>query len=228
MNSAVAKALSPSRERVGRGAAFILAATLALTACTYEPQPPPAANNAEPVAAPSRPPAAAPSTAPAPATATALTAEGWEPLKIGMTRAEITAALGPDANPEAVGGPEPEACDQYRPARGPQGMLVMVEDGRLTRISLIRAAKVKTDRGLGLGVPATAVRAAYGAKVQSTPHKYGDPPQEYLTVWAKGGGPADRLVPENSRGIQYEVNESGKVCAIHAGGPSILYVEGCS
>jgi hypothetical protein len=106
-------------------------------------------------------------------------------------------------------------------------MLLMVEAGRLTRISLIREAKVKTDRGLGLGVPAAAVRAAYGGKVGATPHKYVEAPAEYLTVWAKGGGPADQAVPPHSRGIQYVVDQTGKVATIHAGGPSILYVEGC-
>lgn len=157
-----------------------------------------------------------------------LTAQGWGPLTIGMTLAEITAALGPDAEPNAVGGADPESCDQFRPERAPEGMLLMVEDGRLTRISLIREAKVKADRGLGLGIAAAEVRAAYGDKIQSTPHKYGEPPQEYLTVWVVGGGPADGIAPPGSRGIQYEVNLSGNVGAIHAGGPSILYVEGCA
>jgi hypothetical protein len=145
-----------------------------------------------------------------------------------MTRAAITAALGEDSNPEAVGGADPEQCDQYRPARAPEGLLIMVEQGRLTRISLIRDSAIKTDRDLGLGATPAAVRAAYGDRLQASAHKYGEPPQEYLTVWAEGGGPADRIVPPHSRGIRYEVDGAGKVGAIHAGGPSITYVEGCS
>jgi hypothetical protein len=156
-----------------------------------------------------------------------LTAEGWGPLRIGMTLAEITAALGPDADPQAVGGAEPESCDQFRPQRAPQGMLLMVEAGRLTRISLIPQAKVKTDHGLGLGATAAQVRAAYGGKLEATPHKYVDAPAEYLTVWAKGGVAADGAVPDYSRGIQFVVDATGEVGTIHAGGPSILYVEGC-
>jgi len=58
--------------------------------------------------------------------ANALTATGWGPLRIGMTMAEITTALGPDANPNAVGGPDPESCNQFRPERAPEGMLLMV------------------------------------------------------------------------------------------------------
>ena len=51
---------------------------------------------------------------------TLLTAEGWDGLRIGMTRAEVVAAAGEDANPEAVGGPEPEMCDEFRPADAPE------------------------------------------------------------------------------------------------------------
>ena len=203
-------------------------AMIVLAGCSQQPAQEPEqapAEQQQPTAAPVQP---APAPTPQPAAADVLTAEGWGPLKIGMTRAEITKALGPDANPQAAGGADPEQCDQYRPARAPEGMLLMVEKGRLTRISLTRDATVKTDQGLALGANAAAVRAAYGARLHSTPHKYGEPPQESLTVWAKAGGPADQLVPPNSRGIVYEVDTAGKVGMIHAGGPSILYVEGCS
>ena len=99
---------------------------------------------------------------------------------------------------------------------------------RLTRISLIRDAKVKTDKGLALGGTPAQVRAAYGAKLQSGPHEYEAAPAQYLVAWDKGGGPLTGKIPPNSRGIVYEVNATGKVGAIHAGGPSVLYVEGCS
>jgi hypothetical protein len=157
-----------------------------------------------------------------------LTADGWGPLKIGMTLAEITQAMGPDSNPEAVGGPDPESCDQFRPERAPEGMLVMVENKRLTRISLIRDSTVKTGQGLGLGATPAQVRAAYGPALRSGPHKYVESPAEYLVAWTNAGGPIDGTVPPDSRGINYEVDGTGKVNAIHAGGPSILYVEGCA
>ncbi|MBA3576343.1 MAG: hypothetical protein H0W39_01835 [Sphingomonas sp.] len=211
------------------GSCLSAVACLTLAACSTgeEPQ---AANNAVVAQAPAISPL---DTSPPPRVPgdengyLPLTAEGWGPLKIGMTLAEIIEKMGPDSDPEAVGGPDPESCDQFRPARAPEGMLVMVEDGRLTSISLIRQAKVKTDRGLGLGATAADVRATYG-KLEVTPHKYVEAPAEYLTAWAKGGGPTDAPAPPGSRGIQYEVNASGNVGAIHAGGPSILYVEGCA
>lgn len=159
--------------------------------------------------------------APHPGGPAVLTAEGWGPLRIGMTRAEVVAAAGEDANPEAVGGPEPEVCDELRPREAPAGMRVMLEQGRLTRISVARNAEVRTPEGFGVGSPAAEIRTAYGARAEATPHKYLDAPAEYLTVWTVAAeGPA-------ARGIVYEIGTDGRAAQVHAGSSSIRYVEGC-
>jgi hypothetical protein len=180
-------------------------------------------------AAPPAIPAAAPAPAPAPTAEPVLTADGYGPLRIGMTRAEVVKAVGEDSDPEAVGGPDPEACDEFHPGRAPKGLLVMIEAGRLTRISLVRDSKVKTDRGLGLGATAAAVRAAYGPALSAEPHKYEDKPAEYLTFRTKdapkGAGAATLAT---ARGMLYEIGSKGTVQRISAGGPSIQYVEGCA
>ncbi|MEZ6022369.1 MAG: hypothetical protein R3C16_02910 [Hyphomonadaceae bacterium] len=165
----------------------------------------------------------------APVDANALTANGWSPLRIGMTRAEVVAALGEDANPDAVGGPEPDVCDQFRPVQAPEDMLLMLENGVLTRISLVRNATLRTDRGFGLGDSADAIKAAYGDAAIVSPHQYQEAPAEYVTVWTVGGPASARGYTEdpNARGIRYEIGGEGTVEAIHAGGKSIQYVEGC-
>lgn len=178
---------------------------------------------APPSAAP--PPAAPAQPTPAPTDTAALTVEGWGPLRVGMSRADIEAALGADPDPGAVGGPDPESCDQFRPKRAPEGVLVMVEDGRLARISLMRGADIATDRGLRLGDDAAKVRATYGGSILAAPHAYLSPEGGYLTAWARGGG-ADVRDPA-ARGIRYEIGADDRVTAIHAGGPAIQYVEGC-
>lgn len=152
---------------------------------------------------------------------TPLTATGWGPLRIGMTRDEVVAAAGEDANPQAVGGPVPEACDEFRPMRAPAGLLVMVEQGRLTRISLGAGSTVKTGEGFGVGDPASAIEAAYGARAVTSPHKYVPAPAEYITVWMNAPSGPD------ARGIVYEIGPDGRVDHVHAGSPSIRYVEGC-
>jgi hypothetical protein len=171
----------------------------------------------------------APSTSPvAPAAdPNILTAEGLGPARIGMSLADLTAAWGADSNPEAVGGAEPETCDQFHPTGAPEGVMVMVQNGKLTRISLIRDAKVKTDRGFGLGDQGLAIKQAYGGAIMAHPAKYEPAPAEDLISWARGGSTGYVEDPA-ARGVRYEVDGTGKVTAIHAGDPSIQLVEGCS
>ena len=196
------------------GAAGMIALLVACSSETdtpTEPVPPPAATD---------PTAAA-------TTGVTLTGEGWESLRIGMTRAEIVEALGEDANPDAVGGPDPESCDQFRPERAPESMLLMVENDRLTRISLTDPSEIMTDKGLRVGDTAERVKAAYGDQARVTPHKYQDAPAEYVTVWSRSGGEG-YVEDGDARGIVYEIGSDGTVMAIHAGGPAIQYVEGCA
>jgi hypothetical protein len=150
-----------------------------------------------------------------------LRAEGWGPLRIGMTRAQVVAFLGEDRNPEAVGGPDPARCDEFRPRRAPAGMLVMIERGMLTRITLTSEADVRTDAGVGVGDASAVVEAAYGNRLTSTPHYYLAAPARYLTVW-QTPPPA-----ESARGIVYEIDTEDRVLRIHAGAHSITRVEGC-
>ena len=203
-----------------RVALMTTVAALALAACGGETPAPPA---------PAKPMVETPVT-PAPAAdATTLTSQGWGALKIGMTLDEVTAAAGPDSDPEAVGGADPASCDQFRPANAPEGVLVMMESGKLTRISLVEMSDIKTDKGLSIGDTADAVKSAYGAAaITVTPHKYAPAPAEDIIVW--DGGPRSEPYIEDAaaRGVRYEVDATGKVGAIHAGGPSILLVEGCS
>lgn len=202
-----------------------VALLLAMAACDRSQ---PAETPAAPAAGSSTETAATPAPAPAPTTGpNVLTAAGWGPLSVGMTLTEVTAALGPDANPEAVGGAEPGICDQFRPERAPEGTLVMMENGRLSRISLIRGSTIRTERGFGVGSTAEEIKAAYGGAVVAQPHKYSPAPAEDLFVWSNGGSTGYVQDPD-ARGIRYEVGAEGRVTAVHAGGPSIQLVEGCS
>ncbi len=198
----------------------VAASALILAACG--PQ-----DAAQPSSPPGTPTATAP-TEPA-VDANALTANGYGPLRIGMTRAEVVAALGDDANPGAVGGAEPEVCDQWRPARAPEGLLVMIENGMLTRISAASPSTLKTDRGFGVGDTAAAIKSAYGTAAVAQPHKYSGPPAEDIFVWTTGG-PTGQAYVENpaARGVRYEINGEGEVQIVHVGGPAIQLVEGCS
>ena len=196
-------------------------AALAFAACS------PSSNEPAP-ATPAGPTPAAETPAPSPAiTFDVLTPDGIGPLTIGMTKDEVIPAAGDTRTPDAAGIPGSE-CGEFQPQRAPDGLWVMIETGKLTRITIGEMSTLKTDKGLGLGDAADAVKTAYGAEAKTTPHKYQDAPAEYITWW-KGGPRSEPYVQDAAaRGIVYEIHGTGKEGAIHAGGPSIQYVEGCA
>lgn len=98
----------------------------------------------------------------------------------------------------------------------------MVERDTLTRISLSRGSGATTDAGFAVGDSAAAVLRHYGARAMVTPHKYQEAPAKYVTIWTRGQPPAS-----SARGIVYEIGRDDRIMHIHAGGPSIRYVEGC-
>jgi len=184
--------------------------TLALAAC--EP-PQPGTRDPEPIEP------AAESTAPP-----VLSAEGYGAVRIGMTVAEASAALGQTLAPEGVVDEDSASCHTVYAQGQPQDqrLTFMVEQGRITRISDYGDASsmspaADTAAGIGVGSTDAQVRAAYPNAIE-TPAKYNDPPAHDLTIWA---------IPDQN-GIRFEVNERGQVVALHAGGPSIQYVEGCA
>ena len=146
-----------------------------------------------------------------------LTPSGWGPARIGMTRAQVTAALHQTLEGDAFDNEgacvELVAADNALP-----GLYFMFEEGRLTRISATEPSQIATPRGMHVGSTAEEVRQAYGPGLSTNPHKYEEPPAEYLTFWLQPG----------KHGVRFETDMRGKVEAIHAGGPSIQYVEGCA
>lgn len=173
------------------------------------------------------PEAAAPVVASDAASAPALTPQGYGPLKIGMSQAKVDAAVGPP--PANAAEAEPSECRQYHPPRAPEGLLVMMEKGVLTRLSAIKGSTVKTEDGVGVGYDAEQLKATYGATARVTPHKYQDAPAADVTTWpGKGHLLGSYVTDPAARGLVFEIGQDGKVAFIHAGGPSIQYVEGCS
>lgn len=136
-----------------------------------------------------------------------------------MSHAEVVAAAGDDANPDAVGGPDPATCDEFRPGEAPAGVLVMIRNGVLTRISVSRTSEIATPAGFRVGDSGSAVLTEYGRQALVEPHQYWDAPARYITVWRESDG--DR------RGIRYEIDATDRVVHIRGGGQSIEYVEGC-
>lgn len=173
-------------------------------------------------------PAAPPASTPAPSAPQVvdpkvLTAQGLGPVRIGMSAAEVAAVWGAGPAPD---DPSPEGCNEFHPSGAPEGVNVMIQAGRLTRVSLIRNATEKTDRGFGVGDTAAAIKQAYGGAIVAQPHKYSPAPAEDLISWSSGGSTTYVTDPA-ARGVRYEIGTDGKVSMVHAGDPSIQLVEGC-
>jgi hypothetical protein len=150
-----------------------------------------------------------------------LTPEGWQNIRIGMSRAALVAVAGEDANPDAVGGPNPAICDEFHPINSPTALLVMVRSGHLSRIAISEGSRIITDRGIAVGDSVAAVREAYGDDAIASPHAFHAAPAEYLTIWETR--PPSAL----ARGITYEIDGTQHVARILAGDASIEYREGC-
>ena len=199
-----------------RNAALGSVALLALAACNAPDAPKtPEAKQPEAVASTT------------PAAADVLTPQGYGPLKIGMTQAQVDAAVGPP--PAKVAEAEPSECRQYQAPRAPQGLLVMMEKGVLTRLTAVRDSTIKTADGVGLGSDGEQLKTRYGASASVTPHKYQEAPAAYVTLWPGADHLLNTYVSDPAaRGLVFEIGQDGKVAAIRAGGPSIQLVEGCS
>ena len=155
--------------------------------------------------------------APAPTYDWRLTPAGWGPVRIGMTRQQAEKALKIQLEGEAFDN-EGSCIDLYSSDEKLTGLYFMFIDGKLSRISAVDRASIKTPRGIGVGSTADEVRAAYGQTLQAKPHAYVDLPAEYLTYWLK----------PNARGVRFETDADRKVSTIHAGNDSIQLIEGCA
>jgi hypothetical protein len=142
-----------------------------------------------------------------------LTPDGYGPIRIGMSRTEVARLVGAPLEGEEY----TEGCIETHATRGWSGMWFMFEDGRLSRISISARSLARTPRGIGVGASEAVVRRAYPRGLQVEPHHYEGPPGRYLTFWLR----------PNARGVRFETDRTRRVRTIHAGGPSIQYVEGC-
>jgi hypothetical protein len=146
-----------------------------------------------------------------------LTPAGWGPVRMGMTRDQVSKALNVELQGDAFDN-EGRCIELFPASETLKGTYFMFLDGKLSRISVTDTAKIITPSGIHVGSTAEEVRTAYGAKLQAEAHQYLGQPAEYLTYWLK---------PKAS-GVRFETDASQKVEIIHAGNSSIQLIEGCA
>lgn len=155
---------------------------------------------------------------------TPVTSDGWGGLKVGMSIPEIEALMGPDPSMNPTW--DMMDCLGIRPARAPNGMLLMIQNGRLASIWLEEGSEVATKEGVRVGDTASRIRSVYLDDVVQRGHEYQMPPAEYLTVWSTPEPTYEHY--EHARGISFHVGTDGKAYAIAAGDYTISSVEGCA
>jgi hypothetical protein len=152
----------------------------------------------------------------APQPAWHLTPEGFGPVRIGMSRAQVEKALHVTLEGEPL--EDERSCIEMAPKGPDQGLWFMFEEYKLSRISIGAPSKLTTPRGIGLGASADQVRRAYPRGLKAERHYYEGLPSQYLTYWTVPG----------KRGVRFETDNKRRVQTIHAGTDAIQYVEGCA
>lgn len=149
----------------------------------------------------------------------ALTAEGYGDMRIGMSIADARRVSGQTMTNPPLDEETPGACmeQEYVLPNG-EKLWLMFEGDVLTRITAgSESPSTRTAQNVGVGSTDPEVRAAYQYIIEESAH-YSPPPAHNLLIWT---------VPDQS-GFLFEVNEQGIISSVHAGGPSIRYMEGCA
>ena len=147
-----------------------------------------------------------------------LTPEGYGDMTIGMPIADARRVSGQSMNAPGIDD-TPGACTEQESVLPDGDKLYVMSEGDVTpRITAAsEAPHTRTAQNVGVGSTDAEVRTAYQDVIEEDAH-YNPPPAHNLLIWT---------VPDQS-GLLFEVNEQGIVTAVHAGGPSIRYMEGCA
>lgn len=141
-------------------------------------------------------------------------ATGLGPIRIGMSVEAVVRALdGAVDVSEGLGG-----CDYVIPRGWPEGISVMVVQGRVARIE-VGQGTIETTAGARVGMREQAVRALYPGQVEVRPHKYTE--GEYLIVRPAGPHAADHRIVFETDGSVVQRYRAGVL-------PAVEWVEGCA
>ena len=137
--------------------------------------------------------------------------DGVGPVKIGMTLAQLSAALHQELAPDER---DEHGCF-YIDVHGHDHVAFMIIDGKVVRVD-VGAPGLKTSAGIQVGDSESRARQVYGTGMKVTAHTYIDD-GHYLTVRSANG----------QYGVRFET-ENGKIVGYYAGTyEAIQYVEGC-
>ncbi|MGK2961055.1 MAG: hypothetical protein ACSLFK_02790 [Gemmatimonadaceae bacterium] len=136
-------------------------------------------------------------------------------LSAGMTLKEANAVLdGTLIIPAKL-----EECDWVRVRGAPDGLLMMVQKGRISRIDIIRSSTIETGAGAKIGDTEARIKALYPGRVAVEPHAYTD--GHYLVFTPPAAADSSFRIVFETDGQKVLRYRSGLM-------PAVEYVEGCS
>jgi hypothetical protein len=143
-----------------------------------------------------------------------ITTRGYGPIQAGQSSSEAARLMGTRLRTYENRPLEPE-CDHLYAEKGYEGISLMVQNGKVTRIEVSNPA-VLTLSGIRVGDTTTRLKQVFVNRLRIEQHKYDDT-GFYYYVWEQ----SERY------GVKFEI-AGDKVTEIYAGDRSIQLVEGCS
>lgn len=143
-----------------------------------------------------------------------ITTRGYGPIRAGMTPSEATGLMGTRLRTFEGRALDP-SCDHLYPEKGFEGLSLMVQNGKITRI-VISNPNIQTLSGIKVGDSTARLKQVFGSRLEIEQHKYDDHGFYYF-VWEQG----------KRFGVKFEIG-GDRVTEIYAGDESIQYVEGCA
>jgi len=144
-----------------------------------------------------------------------LSGDRFGPLIVGMPEKAIERVTGLRFHrDDGIGNPR--ACHHDDSDRFAPNLRVMVRRGRIARFSIYSGPSlIKTTTGIGLGDSTADLLRAYGDRFERSTDAGGAP---IWVIWDKAAG----------RGLRFDLDEHGRVGAMHGGDRSIWLTEGCA
>ena len=146
--------------------------------------------------------------------------DGYGPLRVGMTAAEVAEAWDQAEPLDDAGVPAGSACYYLFPGEDAANAPVafMIENGNFVRYDA-RSKTLEAPGGGHIGSSGEDIRQRHAGKLESRPHKYVEG-GAYLRITDVSGQPGI---------LVFEVDAGDQVTGWHVGqAPQVDYVEGCS
>lgn len=143
-----------------------------------------------------------------------ITTRGYGPVQAGQSPSEA-ARLMRTRLKTFEGKPLEPSCDHLYPEMGHEGVSLMVQNGKVTRV-VISNPQIQTLSGIKVGDSTARLKQVFASRLEIEQHKYDDTGYYYF-VWEQG----------KRYGVKFEI-AADQVIEIYSGDESIRYVEGCA